>query len=147
MVMAGGPVGDLTKPCLVWPDLQSLWRYLLTVDVPDRSVLGSLSDPGIFQGPGDTVAFLPAMALPPVFPLDPRQGRASTDTLSGSLGPDFSWAGLSVLPPLLGVPPFTLECVSPSPVALRECGRCLFSLWGALLSPPLLSLDFPREAL
>lgn len=37
--------------------------YLLRVDVPVRSVLGSLSDPGIFHGPGETVVFLPAMLL------------------------------------------------------------------------------------
>lgn len=34
------------------------------VEVAERRLLGSLSEPGIFQGPGDTVAFLPAMLLP-----------------------------------------------------------------------------------
>lgn len=37
--------------------------YLLIVEVAERRVLGSLSVPGIFQGPGDTVAFLPAALL------------------------------------------------------------------------------------
>ncbi len=37
--------------------------YLLMVEVAERRVLGSLSEPGIFQGPGDTVAFLPDALL------------------------------------------------------------------------------------
>jgi len=37
--------------------------YLLMVEVAERRVLGSLSVPGIFQGPGDTVAFLPDALL------------------------------------------------------------------------------------
>lgn len=57
--------------------------YLLSVDVPVRSVLGSLSDPGIFQGPGETVVFLPAALL--VLLLG-RLGRLSPRPLSGSLG-------------------------------------------------------------
>lgn len=37
--------------------------YLLMVEVAERRVLGSLSEPGIFQGPGDTVVFLPDALL------------------------------------------------------------------------------------
>lgn len=47
------------------PLLVGLCCYLLTVEGPGRNELGSLSDPGIFQGPGDTVAFLLAAPLTP----------------------------------------------------------------------------------
>lgn len=54
--------------------------YLLMVDEAERRLLGSLSDLGIFHGPGDTVAFL--LAMLPVF-LDIFLSPAS---LSGSRG-------------------------------------------------------------
>lgn len=63
------------------------------MDVPERRVLGSLSEPGIFQGPGDTVAFLPAAVLPLLVLLVGRQGRVSPGPLSASLGLGFSCAG------------------------------------------------------
>lgn len=67
--------------------LLELRGYLLRVDVPVRRVLGSLSDPGIFQGPGETVAFLPAaMLLLLLVLLLGRLGRLSPWPLSSSLG-------------------------------------------------------------
>ena len=89
--------------------------YLLTVEDPERRVLGNLSEPGIFQGPGETVAFRPdvpellAVWLP----------RLSLPALSGSRGwalcatGSLCWlAGTSGLLGLPGVaPPFRLESV------------------------------------
>lgn len=66
--------------------LLELRGYLLSVDVPVRRVLGSLSDPGIFQGPGETVAFLPAAMLLLLVLLLGRLGRLSPWPLSSSLG-------------------------------------------------------------
>lgn len=111
--------------------------YLLSVDVPVRSVLGSLSDPGIFQGPGETVAFLPA-ALPAVLLLG-RLGRFSPRPLSGSLGLVLlsSESTCCCCPP-----PYRSTSVTLFPLV---CGslELLVDSVDSLSSPVLLSLDIP----
>lgn len=70
--------------------------YLLSeAEAPGRSALGSLSEPGIFHGPGETVAFLPAAAvMPPPF-LDRLSHRSGSLSL-GLPSLQHSAASLSV---------------------------------------------------
>lgn len=101
-----------------------------------RSVLGSLSDPGIFQGPGETVTFLPA-AMPLLVLLLGRLGRLSPWTLSGSLCLGLLGSGSSCFPPLQRSASsllFPLVCRS-----LELLGEWVDSL----VSPVFLSLDLP----
>ena len=120
----------------------------------ERSVLGSLSDPGIFQGPGETVTFVPGPLPPLLVLLLVWQDRLSPWLLSGSLVQGFSWANSPCCaallsgwllplwaPPLL---PFELMCEGLEP--LGDWVSSLFPLrW--LLSPAFLSLDLPLELL
>lgn len=92
--------------------------YLLRVEVPVRSVLGSLSEPGIFQGPGETVAFLPAALL--LF--WGRLGRLSPRLLSDSP---------CCTPPYRSTSPLLV------PLVCGSCGDSVDSLWR------FLSLDLP----
>ena len=129
LISTNGPHQVLTRLKWVKPCSPGSWRwvcvcvcvsvctgcYLLTVEDPERRVLGNLSEPGIFQGPGETVAFRPdvpellAVWLP----------RLSLPALSGSRGwalcatGSLCWlAGTSGLLGLPGVaPPFRLESV------------------------------------
>lgn len=112
--------------------------YLLIVEVAERRVLGSLSVPGIFQGPGDTVAFLPAALLILelwlgllswlICPFSGSFGRA----LNGTRGP--CWL---LLPSRHPFPPFMLVSVRDvlGESRLRD---------GVLLRSLLRSLDFAR---
>lgn len=130
----------------VWTAMVGPQCYLLNVDVPERSVLGSLSDPGIFQGPGETVAFLPP-ALPLL--LLGWLGRLSPRPLSSSLGLGLLCSGSICCPPPLRSPSsllLPLEFVCGSLEPLGDWVDSLFPL-GMLLSPAFLSLDLPLELL
>lgn len=108
--------------------------YLLSVDWPVRSVLGSLSDPGIFHGPGETVAFLPAVLL--VLLLG-RLSRLSPRPLSTSLDLGLLCSGSTCWPAL---------CRSTSSLLLPlACGgmEATGGRLDSLLSPGCLSLDLP----
>lgn len=106
----------------------ALWDppgYLLSADVPARRALGSLSDPGIFHGPGETVVFLPAELL-----LPGGASRLSPGPRSGSLA---LGATSSLLFPLVcgsRAPP------SPGPSAVLSLDRPLQLLEGLASSLP-----------
>lgn len=108
------------------------------VDVAERKVLGSLSEPGIFQGPGDTVAFLPDALL--LLFLELWLGRLSACPFSGSFGRALSGTGdpcWLLLPSKHPFPPLTLLSVR------QVLGESRFRE-GVLLRSLLRSLDFAR---
>lgn len=113
--------------------------YLLMVEVAERRVLGSLSEPGIFQGPGDTVAFLPDALL---LVLELWLGRLSwfICPFSGSFGRALNGTRVPcwlLLPSRHPFPPFIL-------VSFGEVlGESRFRD-GVLLRSLLRSLDFAR---
>lgn len=133
--------------------------YLLSVvDVPERSVLGSLSDPGIFQGPGETVAFLPAAAAaaapPPVvllLRLSPRLRSSSASSLlfplvCGSLEPlGDSLDSLSLDLPLVLLDDLGSPLGPSLPASPSAAGCTLCPLWVDLPPSflPLVLLPWP----
>lgn len=113
--------------------------YLLMVEVAERRVLGSLSEPGIFQGPGDTVTFLPDALL---LVLELWLGRLSwfICPFSGSFGRALNCTRAPcwlLRPSRHPFPPFML--VSFGDVLGESRFRD-----GVLLRSLLLSLDFAR---
>lgn len=113
--------------------------YLLMVEVAERRVLGSLSVPGIFQGPGDTVAFLPDALL---LVLELWLGRLSwlICLFSGSFGRALNGTRVPcwlLLPSRHPFPPFILVSVG------KVLGESRFRD-GVLLLSLLRSLDFAR---
>lgn len=117
--------------------LLKLRGYLLRVEVPVRRVLGSLSDPGIFQGPGETVAFLPAAMLLLLVLLLGRLGQLSPWPLSSSLGLGLLCSSSPCFAPL--------QRSTSSLLFPLMCGSLeLLGEWvDSLLSLVFLSLDLP----
>lgn len=119
--------------------------YLLSVDAPVRRVLGSLSDPGIFQGPGETVVFLPAAAAAAaallLVILWGRLGRLSPRPRSGSLV--LGWMGSES--PCCSCPPPPMWRSASSLLLPLACGSrgLLGDRVDSLLTPLFRSLDLP----
>lgn len=127
--------------------------YLLTVEVQDLRVPGSLSDPGTFQGPGEAAALL-AGGSSMVF--EGQQSPLWPLALSSSLGnrpldTSLSWR-LTCPSPLLREAPFKfmLPYGSQGQTVLMACVcRPFLSQQGEQVSLclSLLSTDLPRTAL
>lgn len=143
-----------TDPLVHWKRSQTAWSgqkqqdpfYLLTVEVQDLRVPGSLS--GTFHGPGEAVALLPEG---PSTDLDGQQIRLGLSfSLSRPQGVSLSWRLACPSSLLRGAPfKFTLVYGSQGHADLITCGcRPFLSQQGEQASFPLscLLMGLPRTA-